>query len=194
MSWMEYLLIFIGISVEIFAIMQIEGAMVAQVKARVLVIACALITAAQLAFFFGGYEICNLLADHDYLSDRVRDGSIVASFVFVFLGIRMIYKSIKHEHMDERRKEIKVKEYIYTIIISNFYTFFAGCACGLLHTNPLFALGAIIVITVFVVVGGVYTGYRFGLESKTRAFYVGAVLLFLAGLDLIVRNVLGVVV
>jgi putative Mn2+ efflux pump MntP len=63
-----------------------------------------------------------------------------------------------------------------------------------LDTNAVFALGAIIVISIVVVVGGVYTGYRFGLESKTRAFYLGAVVLWIAGLDLIVRNVLGVMV
>ena len=195
MSWMEYLLIFIGISVEIFAIMQIEGAMIPKVKARAMVIACVSITAVQLLFFFGGYEIFSLLAEHDYLSDRVKDGSIVASFVFIFLGIRMIYKSVKKkEAMDEHRKEIRVREYIFAVIISNFYTFFAGCACGLLSTNALFALVAIIVISVLAVVGGVYIGYHFGLESSTRAFYVGAVVLMVAGLDLVVRNVLGVLV
>ena len=194
MSWMEYLLIFIGISVEIFAIMQIEGAMIPKVKARAMVIACTSITAVQLLFFFGGYEIFSVLAEHDYLSDRVKDGSIVASFVFIFLGIRMIYKSVKKEYMDEHRKEIRVREYIFAVIISNFYTFFAGCACGLLSTNAIFALVAIIVISVFAVVGGVYIGYHFGLEGKTRAFYVGAVVLIAAGLDLVVRNVLGVLV
>ncbi|MBP5265869.1 MAG: hypothetical protein J6Z06_03495, partial [Lachnospiraceae bacterium] len=58
----------------------------------------------------------------------------------------------------------------------------------------VFALGAIIIISILMVVGGVYTGYRFGLESKTRAFYLGALVFWVAGLDLIVRNVLGVMV
>ena len=194
MTWMEYLLIFIGISVEAFAIMQIEGAMIAKVVKRALFIACAVVMSIQLVLFFGGYEICSVLADHDFLSDRVKDGSIVASFVFIFLGIRMVYKSFKEDHMEEHRKEIKVREYIKAIVISNFYTFFAGCACGLLDTNAVFALGAIIVFSIVVVVGGVYTGYCFGLESKTRAYYLGAVVLWGAGLDLIVRNVLGVMV
>ena len=125
MTWLEYLLIFTGISVEIFAIMQREGAMIARIEWKALGIACAVITAIQLAFFFGGYQICNTLAEHDYLSDRMKDGAIVASFVFVFLGIRMIYKSIKQLHVDEHRKEIKVREYIRSVVVSNFYTFFA---------------------------------------------------------------------
>lgn len=194
MSWMEYLLIFAGISVEIFAIMQIEGAMIAKVVARALVIACLVITAIQLLFFFGGYEICNVLADHGYLSDGVKHGSIIASFVFVFLGIRMMYKALKKEHTEERRKEIHLREYIWAIVVSNFYTFFAGCACGLLNTNPVFALCAIIAFSVAVIIGGVYTGYRFGVESKTRVFLIGAVVLWIAALDLIARNVFGVVV
>jgi putative Mn2+ efflux pump MntP len=191
---MEYLLIFIGISVEAFAIMQIEGAMIAKVVKRALVIACAVVMSIQLLFFFGGYEICSVLAEHDFLSDRVKDGSIVASFVFIFLGIRMVYKSLKKDYREEHRKEIKVREYIRAIIVSNFYTFFARCACGLLDTNAVFALGAIIITSIVMVVGGVYTGYRFGLESKTRAFYLGALVFWIAGLDLIVRNVLGVMV
>ena len=80
------------------------------------------------------------------------------------------------------------------VSISNFYTFFAGSACGLMSTNALFALGAIIAVSIVAVVAGVYTGYQFGLESKTRAFILGAVLFWAAGLDLIVRNVLGVLV
>jgi putative Mn2+ efflux pump MntP len=148
----------------------------------------------QLLFFFGGYEICSVLAEHDFLSDRVKDGSIVASFVFIFLGIRMVYKSFKKDYREEHRKEIKVREYIKAIVVSNFYTFFAGCACGLLDTNAIFALSSIVIISIVMVVGGVFTGYRFGLESKTRAFYLGAVVFWIAGLDLIVRHVLGVVV
>ncbi len=74
--------------------------MIAKVVKRALFIACAVVMSIQLVFFFGGYEICSVLADHDFLSDRVKDGSIVASFVFIFLGIRMVYKSFKEDHME----------------------------------------------------------------------------------------------
>ena len=194
MILLEYLLIFIGISVEIFAIMQREGAMIPKIEWKALSIACVVITAIQLAFFFGGYQICNVLAEHDYLSDRMKDGAIVASFVFVFLGIRMIYKSIKQLHIVEHRKEIKLGEYIWSVVVSNFYTFFAGSACGLLSTSCMLALINIVVITVAAVIGGVYIGYRFGAETMKRSFYVGAVLFLVAGVDIIVHTVMGAVI
>ena len=51
MNWIENVLIIGGISLDIFAAMEIEGAMLAEVKKKSLAIACALVTILQLGFF-----------------------------------------------------------------------------------------------------------------------------------------------
>ena len=58
MNWIENILIIAGISLDIFAAMEIEGAMLADVKRKSLLIACTIVTLLQLIFFFGGYFIC----------------------------------------------------------------------------------------------------------------------------------------
>ena len=58
MSWIENILIIAGISLDIFAAMEIEGAMLADVKRKSLMIASTIVTVLQLIFFFGGYFVC----------------------------------------------------------------------------------------------------------------------------------------
>ena len=61
MNWIENILIIAGISLDIFAAMEIEGAMLADVKRKSLIIACTLVALLQLLFFFGGYAVCYLI-------------------------------------------------------------------------------------------------------------------------------------
>ena len=48
----------------------------------------------------------------------------------------------------------------------------------------------IVLLTVIVVAAGVYTGYHFGFIHKTKAYVCGAVLLWIAGVDVIVRHIM----
>lgn len=50
MNWIENILIIAGISLDIFAAMEIEGAMLADVKRKSLLIACTIVTLLQLIF------------------------------------------------------------------------------------------------------------------------------------------------
>ena len=130
MNWIENILIIAGISLDIFAAMEIEGAMLADVKRKSLLIACTIVTLLQLIFFFGGYFICYELEKYQVINDAQEVGYIVATIVFALLGIRLI------------------------------------------------------------VVSGIYTGYHFGFESKTGAYVVGALLLWVAGGEILLRNVM----
>ena len=48
----------------------------------------------------------------------------------------------------------------------------------------------ILICSILVVVGGLYTGYHFGFESKTGAYVAGALLLWVAGGEILLRNVI----
>ena len=54
---------------------------------------------------------------------------------------------------------------------------------------------AVVILTcsVLVVVGGLYTGYHFGFESKTGAYVAGAILLWIAGGEILLRSVLHII-
>ena len=69
MSWIENILIIAGISLDIFAAMEIEGAMLADVKRKSLMIASTIVTVLQLIFFFGGYFVCYELEKHQIIQN-----------------------------------------------------------------------------------------------------------------------------
>lgn len=194
MNWIENILIIAGISLDIFAAMEIEGAMLADVKRKSLIIACTLVAMLQLLFFFGGYTACYLIDQYDVVLNGQAVGYIVAVIVFALLGVRLIVKAIKKEFVHEKRRDgIKVSDYIKIIAVTSFYTLVAGCACGFVGTSVVMMAIVILVCSVLVVVGGLYTGYHFGFESKTGAYVIGAILLWIAGGETLLRSVLHVI-
>ena len=191
MNWFENILIIAGISLDIFAAMEIEGAMLAEVKRKSLAIACVLVTLLQLITFYIGYFVCSIVSYYGYLDDAEWLGFVIAVVIFAILGIRLIVKAIKREFIQEKRREnIEVKQYIRIIAVTSFYTLCAGCACGLVGTNALLMVAVILICSILVVIGGLYTGYHFGFESKTIAYVIGALMLWVAGAEILLRNVL----
>ena len=98
-------MIIAGISLDIFAAMEIEGAMLADVKRKSLMIASTIVTVLQLIFFFGGYFVCYELEKHQIIQNAEEIGYIVATVVFALLGIRLIVKAIKREFVQEKRRD-----------------------------------------------------------------------------------------
>ena len=129
MTWLENLLIIAGILLDVFAAMEIQGAMIAKLKKRTIVVASAVVAASELVFYFGGYVICRLLAVNGYIVNPVKQGEVLAVIVLALLGIRLILKALKREFIQERRREaLIVFDYIRIVIVSSFYTAAAGCA------------------------------------------------------------------
>ena len=58
MSWLENMLIMAGILLDVFAAMEIQGAMLANIKKKTLIIACGVVAAVELIFYLVGYLIC----------------------------------------------------------------------------------------------------------------------------------------
>ena len=194
MNWIENILIIAGISFDIFATMEIEGAMLADVKRKPLIIACTLVTVLQMGFFFGGYIICYKVEEYGLLNDAQNVGYIVATVVFALLGVRLLVKAIKREFVNEKRRDsIRVAEYIRIVTITSLYTLVAGCACGFVGTSVAMMALVILICSVLVVIGGMYTGYHYGFELKTGAYVIGAILLWIAGAGILLQRVLHII-
>ena len=102
-------------------------------------------------------------------------------------------KAIRREFVNEQCCEISVKKYIKIIVITSIYTLLAGCACGFVGSSWVFMFFVIIICSILVVVGGLYTGYHFGFQAKTVAYFVGALLLLVAGVEILVKDILMIV-
>lgn len=194
MSWIENILIILGISLDTYATMEVEGAMLAEVKKKQLVITCALVALLQLIFYFGGYFICFELDKHELIPHSSDVGYIVAAVVFAMLGIRLIVKAIKREIVHEKRKDgLKVREYIKIVVVTSFYTLVAGCACGLVETSAAMMAVVIIVLSILAVIAGIYTGLHFGIEAKTGTYVMGAIVLWIVGVEVLLVHVFGMI-
>ena len=191
MSWIESLLIMAGILLDVFAAMEIQGSMIRQIKKRTLIIACAVVAGVELIFFFAGYFVCRLLAVNGVIANPVDYGEAIAVIVFALLGIRLVIKAIRREFIQESLKEaLKVWDYIKLIVVSSFYTAAAGCTCGLIGVTIWQIIAIIVVLSIVVVLGGIYTGLHFGFEKKTIAYAMGAVMLWCAGAEILLHRVL----
>ena len=173
MNWIENLLILVGISLDIFAGMECQGSLVAKIDKKHLTLVCGLIAIWQLAALYIGNVLAGLLYINDLARNERFIGTVIAAVIFFCLGVRLIVKAIKNERVNEHREEI--------------YTLLTGIAFGFLETNLMVILIMIVCLTIAVVIMGTYTGYHFGFEHKRKAYVGGAILLWIAGFDVVFR-------
>ena len=105
MNWIENVLIIAGVSLDIFAAMECQGALVAKVDKKQLSVICALIAVWQLCALALGNYLSGLLYRNELAHDVNFVGLVIAAVIFFGLGIRLIAKAIKNEWVNERREE-----------------------------------------------------------------------------------------
>ncbi len=194
MNWVENLLIMAGILLDVFAAMEIQGAMVPRIRKRTLAIACVVVAAVELIFYFTGYYVCWFLAASGYIANPLYYGEAVAAIVLALLGLRLIAKAIKREFIQERRREfLIVFDYIKIIVMSSIYTAAAGCVCGLVGITVWQMIVIIVAVSILMVILGLYTGLHFGFENKTFAYVAGALLLWGVSGEMFLHRILEIV-
>lgn len=191
MDWIENILIIAGISLDIFAAMECQGSLVARVDKKQLTLICALVAVWQLSALAIGTFLSGLLYSNNLAHDEKFVGLVIAAVIFFGLGVRLIVKAVKNEWVNERREEnLKMGRFLRMSAVTSIYTLLTGIAFGFLETNLIRMLILVACITVMVVVMGMYTGYHFGFQHKTKAYVGGALLLWIAGVDVIVRHIM----
>lgn len=190
MNWIETILVILGVSLEIFVTMACKGAQLSKIEKKPLVILCVLFAVWQTAALYLGSAAGMFLRLRE---PSPQDGNteIIAVVIFGVLGISMIYKAWKNEPIMERRNDRYAwKSLIARLALVSLWTLTLGAALGFLGTGTVILLTAILVATIVVVITGLYVGYHFGYEQKTKAYAIGGVLLLLGAVDTIIRFVL----
>lgn len=188
MTWIENVMIILGISFEVFAIMECKGSMVASIKKGQLTLIGMLFSMMQLVMFCVGHLLATQVINNSGSKDELFIGHILAITIFILLGIRLVIKAIENEIINERLEEkIEWKKYILSIVVIEGYTVATGIAAGLCGSNCVNLIILVIIVTFVASLAGMYTGYRAGFEQKTKAYIAGGVLLIIAGIDMAVR-------
>ncbi|MBE5890653.1 MAG: hypothetical protein E7282_06740 [Lachnospiraceae bacterium] len=191
MSWVENVLIVAGISLDLFANMECQGSLVAKVNKKHLTLICLIVGMWQLAALFIGYFFANLLLTKQKITDDFFVGELIAIIIFLGLGCRLIVKAIKNERIQEHLEtKLGYKRFVQMASLTSMYTVLAGIAFAFFGTDMFMVLIMILGFSIIFVVSGMYVGYHYGFEGKGKAYAVGTILLWAAGVDLIVRMVL----
>lgn len=191
MNWLENILIIAGISLDMLASMEVQGAMLQKIQRKKLLLVTTFVVLLQCLFFYGGYFAGFWVSRAGQLRDVHEEvGYVISSMIFLFLGVRLLIKAIRREFIDECRKEITIGQYVRIIAVSSIYTIFAGAGCEMIETNLIFMLFMIIIFSFFAVFCGIYVGYHFGFEAKTKIYIIGTVILLFTGAEILVRYVI----
>lgn len=194
MSWIENLLIIAGISLDIFGAMECQGSLVKKVNKKHLAEICGLVTLWQLAALYVGHFFSELVYRKTTVQNDAMLGRVIGIVIFFGLGIRLMVKALKNERVEEHcETNLGMKRFVLMVAVTSIYTVLAGAAFALVGTSFIGLFAFIILFSIVFVVAGMYTGYHYGFEFKNKAYVIGAVLLWIAGVDLIIRCVMNLI-
>ena len=172
MNWIETLIIVCGLSMDVFASVECQGAMLAKIRTKQLVLVTLLVSVWQVIALYLGNLGADLLCKYDIKESQVILGEVISVAVFLCLGIRLLIKAWKNDRIDERREEDTLA-YMNTYricAVTSFYTFLTGVSIWLYWEQAYcrrYSVGGII-LTVVCVVGGAYVGYHFRLSTEDK--------------------------
>lgn len=191
MSWIEIVLITIGMSLDTFAAVECQGALVAKLEKKRLSMAVTVIALWQTIALLIGSFLVTLLNQYDtQLSGEAFIGRILAILILFGMGLRMFVKAWRNERIVEKREDgLDIKKTFFSIAKGTIFTILTGIAFAFLEADIKAVLIMIICVTIAMVIIGLYTGYRLGFEQKSKAYIGGGVLLIAAGIDVIVRYI-----
>lgn len=191
MSWIEIVLITIGMSLDTFAAVECQGALVAKLEKKRLSMAVTVIALWQTIALLIGSFLVTLLNQYDtQLSGEAFIGRILAILILFGMGLRMFVKAWRNERIVEKREDgLDIKKTFFSIAKGTIFTILTGIAFAFLEADIKTVLIMIICVTIAMVIIGLYTGYRLGFEQKSKAYIGGGALLIAAGIDVIVRYI-----
>ena len=191
MSCIEIVLITIGMSLDTFAAVECQGALVAKLEKKRLSMAVTVIALWQTIALLIGSFLVTLLNQYDtQLSGEAFIGRILAILILFGMGLRMFVKAWRNERIVEKREDgLDIKKTFFSIAKGTIFTILTGIAFAFLEADIKAVLIMIICVTIAMVIIGLYTGYRLGFEQKSKAYIGGGALLIAAGIDVIVRYI-----
>lgn len=188
MNTIEELIIIVGISLDVFAVMECQGSLVAKIEKKHLLLMSVILVIGQLLALGIGNFLSVLLRRYQSSEYEIFLEEILAVVIFFCMGIRLLMKAWRNERIIEHREEkFNMHEFVQLCIRSCMFTLLIGIAFGFMGSGMLRVLVMAVLMTIVATILGMYTGYRLGFEHKVKAYLGGGILLIAAGVDVIVR-------
>lgn len=115
--------------------------------------------------------------------------AFVCLMIFGVMAVQMLIHVVKNEPIEEKR--IKSKDFYRSMfklcLTIGFYIFLTGFAFGLLQTEILQELIVLVGFSAVGMLGGLFTGYRFGYGQRNGAYIVGGIFLMIGSVFLFLQ-------
>lgn len=187
MSLVEILIASVGLSLDVYAVVVCQGAVLLKIEKMKLFKMCLIFCIWQVA----AVEVGHLITLIPYFSIKAENVQniceMISVIIFMVLGLYMLYKAWKNEGILERLSEINYKQVCIAACFTSIDALLAGMGFGFLDTEAVAVDLSILIVTAFVVILGLYTGYRLGYEHKTKAYGIGGTLLLISAVDIVFR-------
>ena len=186
MSFLELLLVAVGLSMDAFAVAVCRGLEMRRIDYR---------QALLIAVFFGGFQA--LMPVEGYLLGAGFEHYIsaldhwIAFALLAFIGGKMIWEAVRGGE-EEQPQELDLKMLLMMAVATSIDALAVGITFAFLRMDILSSALTIGATTFLISFGGVAAGNRFGARYKQKAEIVGGVVLVLIGVKILLEH-LGVI-
>ena len=114
----------------------------------------------------------------------------IAFILLGMIGINMIREALSkdEDESDDKEYKINLKEQLIMGIATSIDALVIGITFAILKTDIVFAGSSIGIITFVIATVGVYIGHFFGAKFKSKAEFIGGVILILIGLNILLEH------
>lgn len=180
MTWLLIMLICFGLAFDVFSIAVSQGSVLGTVKVRGLVLMSLMVCAWQIFTVAIGSYVGSLPA-HSTMTEDARNGfALVAATIFIACGGIKIFLIQRRKAVPEIRSQIDFGKICGIAGPTSIYTLFVTMGCGFIQLESLYVAVVICILTIGIVIGGVYLGYRNG-EIDKKVYWAGGIFLIAAG-------------
>lgn len=182
MSFLELLLVAVGLSMDAFAVAVCRGLEMRRIDYR---------QALLIAVFFGGFQA--LMPVVGYLLGAGFEHYIsafdhwIAFALLAFIGGKMIWEAVRGGE-EEQPQELDLKMLLMMAVATSIDALAVGITFAFLQVSILPAVLTIGLITFALSFAGVAVGNRFGTRFQKKAEIAGGVVLVLIGLKILLEH------
>lgn len=188
MTFGETLLLASGMATEIFAWVVCKSADYSKIDKRKMILYTLAFGIWEAIALLAGYYGVYLLKYTGLSNNAANMMRLLSIIFFIVFALIFLYKGIKNDQISEKRAdEVSFGTLMKSIGIISLHTLFEGI--GLAFCNTRFAYELFLPLAASLVASllGLWAGYHYGFQVKTRAFILGFVLIMIAVVETVFR-------
>ena len=152
-----------------------------------------LIKALIVGLYFGAFQALMPLAGYftgTFFADKIVSFDHWIAFILLsFLGIKMIFGSFEKEKAEDDNQDLGFKKMLLLAVATSIDALAVGISFAFLQVKIIPAVSFIGVITFVLSLAGVKIGNIFGSGLKSKAEFLGGIILILIGIKILLEHI-----